>query len=138
MGVGSVPVGPVELAVALCSIGAIFIASAIAIDRRSGRRGIITLWMVATVVIAVGIAQALSMVFRDPGLGWSFYFRIPLLFFSVQLGLVAFCVHDTTRRGVGLALRFAFAILAFFAAIIPATAVAVLPDVIWFLPDPRA
>jgi hypothetical protein len=130
MGAEAVSIGIPQLALVIFLFGVLFMLFAAAVARRYGRRGLVLVWLVTSLSVAAVIGYQVAGTFPGSSEGAVSFYLIPLLFFAVQLGLVALYLSRSSRRRPGAVRQFSVALLVFFATTVPAALVAVLPDAV--------
>jgi hypothetical protein len=137
MGVEAVSAGLAGVALTLACFGIIFSALAIVAARSLGPRGALLVWLVTTCNVSMGVGYGPKGTLKLSGTQVLSFFLVPFLFLFVQLGLVSLYVGRSTQRGTGAAQQFLLSLLVFVAAVVPATAIAVIPDVVQFFVSKR-
>jgi cytochrome bd-type quinol oxidase subunit 2 len=136
MGVEALTPGLIGSAAFIAAFGLAFIASALKAQERYDGRGLIAVWLGATVGGAVAACAWLWDAFPGFSLSTMLFFLVPFLFLLIQLGLVVLYLSRSARRERTQLHRLAMGFAVFTLAAIPAFIVSLVLDIFQLLNKP--
>jgi NADH:ubiquinone oxidoreductase subunit 3 (subunit A) len=114
-----------QVTLVLMLFGAAIVWATQAIGTRSGGRGLLAFWLVASAALAGFVGGWIVSAAPGADKAWS-YFLVPFLFLLVEIGAVALYVEISTRKGLHGRRQLVLGMIVFIVALIPAMFVAML------------